>query len=139
VKVAVRKKYGKVEAELEPVSLLQFPCIVVDVFSVAAALSQPRELFRSLAESGMDALLVLDAWHESHMPLARRYMEMCRDYGLHCVLSERRPAEELAVELACGRGCAVVTRDFDAVRRARELNCGASVVVFKNGAFYLAR
>ena len=44
MRAVVRKKYGKIEVELEPVSL-----------------GQPRELFRSLAKSGMDAVLVLDA------------------------------------------------------------------------------
>ncbi|WP_435960154.1 hypothetical protein [Pyrobaculum sp.] len=135
----VRKKWGKLEVVEEPVSLAQYRCLAVDVFSIAASLSNPKELFISAAASGIDVVFVLDAWHESHMPLARRYMELCRDYMIPCVLSERRPAEELAVELACARGCAVVTRDYDAVRRAEELNCDVDVVIQKAGRYYRVR
>jgi len=78
------------------------------------------------AEAGVNAVFVVDAWHESHMPLARRYLELCQRYGLGCRLSEQRPAEVYAVELCeaeCGEGCAVVTRDYDAVIRAGAAPC----------------
>lgn len=100
-------------------------------------LSYPEELFRSAAESGVDAVFVIDAWHESHIPLARRYLEYCRKYGLDYRLSESKPAEIYAVELCeaeCGFGCAVVTRDYDAVLRA--INC--AVLLFQGGRFWLA-
>ncbi|RFA94570.1 hypothetical protein CGL51_04425 [Pyrobaculum aerophilum] len=122
---------------LRPASLADFRRLYVDVFSIAASLSYPEELFRSAAESGVDAVFVIDAWHESHIPLARRYLEYCRKYGLDYRLSESKPAEIYAVELCeaeCGFGCAVVTRDYDAVLRA--INC--AVLLFQGGRFWLA-
>ena len=68
--------------------LPQLSRLYVDAFSIAASLSYPEELFRSAAESGVDAVFVIDAWHESHIPLARRYLEYCRKYGLDYRLSE---------------------------------------------------
>ncbi|MGC9052205.1 MAG: hypothetical protein ACP5J3_14905, partial [Pyrobaculum sp.] len=70
-----------------------------------------------LTGADLDAVFVVDAWSETHMPLARRYLEACRSYGLDCRLSEQKPAEIYAAELCeaeCGAGCAVVTRDYDA-------------------------
>ncbi|MEM0184216.1 MAG: hypothetical protein QXU93_11630 [Thermoproteus sp.] len=139
MKKSVRKKWGKVEVELEPASLEGVNCVYVDVFSVAAAFSDKAELFRGFAEFPGRAVFVLDAWHESHMPLARRYRELCGRWAIECVLSEDRPAEEKAVELACREGCAVLTRDFDAVRRARELGCDAPVLIFNRGQLWRAR
>jgi len=73
-----------------------------------------------LARSGLDAVLVIDAWHESHLPLARRYLELCQRHALDCRLSESRPAE--LCEAECGEGCAAVARQRGAeggeVRRA---------------------
>ncbi|MGC9119643.1 MAG: hypothetical protein ACP5I3_11770, partial [Thermoproteus sp.] len=103
----VRTKKGVFE--LKPDSLSNYRRLYVDVFSIAAALSEPEELFRSAAEAGLDAVFVVDAWSETHMPLARRYLEMCRRYGLDCRLSEQKPAELYAAELCeaeCGDGCA---------------------------------
>ncbi len=120
---------------LKPDSPLYYRRIYVDVFSVAASLSQPEELFASAAEAGLDAVFVVDAWHESHMPLARRYLELCRRYGLDCRLSEHRPAEVYAVELCeaeCGEGCAVVTRDYDAVKAAER----CAVLILRGGRFW---
>ncbi len=120
---------------LKPDSPLNYRRIYVDVFSVAASLSQPEELFASAAEAGLDAVFVVDAWHESHMPLARRYLELCRRYGLDCRLSEHRPAEVYAVELCeaeCGEGCAVVTRDYDAVKAAER----CAVLILRGGRFW---
>jgi hypothetical protein len=97
----------------------------------------PEELFASAAEAGVNAVFVVDAWHESHMQLARRYLELCRRYGLDCRLSEQKPAEIYAVELCeaeCGAGCAVVTRDYDAVLRA--VRC--TVLIFQRGRFWRA-
>ena len=122
---------------LRPASLADFGRLYVDVFSVAAALSHPEELFRSAAESGVDAVFVVDAWHESHMPLARRYLELCRRYGLDCRLSEQKPAEIYAAELCeveCASGCAVVTRDYDAALRAEK----CAVLLFQRGKFWVA-
>ena len=122
---------------LRPAYLADYRRLYIDVFSVAASLSYPEELFRSAAESGVDAVFVIDAWHESHMPLARRYLELCRKYGLDCRLSESKPAEIYAVELCeaeCGSGCAVATRDYDAVLRA--INC--AVLLFQGGKFWQA-
>jgi hypothetical protein len=71
------------------------------------------------------------------MPLARRYLDLCRRYGLDCRLSESKPAEVFAAELCeaeCGEGCAVVTRDYDAVLRAE----GCAVVIFRGGKFWRA-
>ena len=122
---------------LKPDSPLNYRRIYVDVFSVAASLSQPEELFKSAAEAGLDAVFVIDAWHESHMPLARRYLELCRRHMLDCRLSEQKPAEVYAVELCvaeCGEGCAVVTRDYDAVKAAAK----CAVLIFQNGRFWRA-
>jgi hypothetical protein len=77
---------------------------------------------------------VVDAWHENHLPLARRYLDLCRRYGLECRLSEAKPAEVYAVELCeaeCGEGCAVVTRDYDAVKAAEK----CTVLIFRGGKF----
>jgi len=104
---------------------------------VATSLSKPEELFKSAAEAGLDAVFVIDAWHESHMPLARRYLELCRRHMLDCRLSEQKPAEVYAVELCeaeCGEGCAVVTRDYDAVIRAGR----CAVLIFRGGKFWRA-
>jgi len=65
-----------------------------------------------LARSGLDAVLVIDAWHESHLPLARRYLELCERHMLDCRLSESGPAEPCEAER--GEGCAAVARDYDA-------------------------
>jgi len=122
---------------LKPDSPLNYRRIYVDVFSVAASLSQPEELFVSAAEAGLDAVFVVDAWHESHMSLARRYLDLCRRYGLDCRLSEQKPAEVYAVELCeaeCGAGCAVVTRDYDAVKAAGR----CTVLIFQRGRFWRA-
>jgi hypothetical protein len=122
---------------LKPDSPLNYRRIYVDVFSVAASLSQPEELFASAAEAGVNAVFVVDAWHESHMPLARRYLDLCRRYGLDCRLSEQKPAEVYAVELCkaeCGEGCAVVTRDYNAVKAAGR----CAVLIFQRGRFWRA-
>ncbi|AET34290.1 hypothetical protein [Pyrobaculum ferrireducens] len=121
--------------ELKPDSPANYRRLYVDVFSVAAALSEPEELFRSAAEAGVEAAFVVDAWHESHTPLARRYLEACRRYRLDCRLSEQKPAELYAAELCeaeCGAGCAVVTRDYDAVAVVK--NC--AVLLFRGGRFW---
>jgi hypothetical protein len=121
--------------DLRPDSIADYRKLYVDVFSVAASLSQPEELFRSAAEAGVNAVFVIDAWHESHMPLARRFLEMCQRYGLDCRLSEQKPAEVYAVELCeaeCGEGCAVVTRDYDAVKAAER----CAVLIFRGGRFW---
>ncbi len=120
---------------LKPDSPLNYRRIYVDVFSVAASLSQPEELFKSAAEADLDAVFVIDAWHESHMPLARRYLELCRRHMLDCRFSEQKPAEVYAVELCeaeCGEGCAVVTRDYDAVIRAGR----CAVLILRGGRFW---
>ncbi|AFA40282.1 hypothetical protein Pogu_2255 [Pyrobaculum oguniense TE7] len=122
---------------LRPATLSEYSRLYIDVFSIAASLSQSEELFRWAAESGIDAVFVVDAWHESHIPLARRHLEHCRRYGLECRLSEQKPAEIYAVELCeseCGSGCAVVTRHYDAVLHAS--NC--AVLLFQGGRFWLA-
>jgi len=122
---------------LTPDSIANYRRIYVDVFSVAASLSQPEELFASAAEAGVNAVFVVDAWHETHMSLARRYLYLCRRYGLDCRLSESKPAEVHAVELCeaeCGAGCAVVTRDYDAVKAAEK----CAVLIFQRGRFWRA-
>jgi len=122
---------------LKPDSIANYRRLYVDVFSIAASLSQPEELFASAAEAGLDAVFVIDAWHESHMPLARRYFDLCQRYGLDCRLSEQKPAEVYAVELCeaeCGAGCAVVTRDYDAVKAAER----CAVLIFQRGRFWRA-
>jgi hypothetical protein len=134
----MRVKNRKGVFELKPDSPANYRRLYVDVFSIAAALSDPEELFRSAAEAGVDAVFVVDAWHESHIPLARRYLEMCRRYGLDCRLSEQKPAEIYAAELCeaeCGVGCAVVTRDYDAVAVAKK----CAVLLFRGGGFWSSR
>jgi len=133
----MKVKNRKGRFDLTPDSIANYRRIYVDVFSIAASLSQPEELFASAAEAGLDAVFVIDAWHESHMPLARRYLELCRRYGLDCRLSEQKPAEVYAVELCeaeCGAGCAVVTRDYDAVKAAER----CAVLIFRGGRFWRA-
>jgi hypothetical protein len=133
----MKVKNRKGRFSLRPDSIINYRRIYVDVFSVAASLSQPEELFRSAAEAGINAVFVVDAWHESHMPLARRYLDLCRRYGLECRLSEQKPAELYAVELCeaeCGVGCAVVTRDYDAVKAADK----CAVLIFRGGRFWRA-
>jgi len=122
---------------LTPDSIANYGRLYVDVFSIAASLAVPEELFASAAEAGVNAVFVVDAWHESHMSLARRYLDLCRRYGLDCRLSEAKPAEVYAVELCeaeCGAGCAVVTRDYDAVKAARK----CTVLIFQRGRFWRA-
>jgi hypothetical protein len=122
---------------LKPDSIANYRRIYVDVFSTAASLAYPEELFASAAEAGVNAVFIIDAWHESHMPLARRYLDLCRRYGLDCRLSEQKPAEVYAVELCeaeCGVGCAVVTRDYDAVKAAEK----CTVLIFQRGRFWRA-
>jgi ribosomal protein S7 len=122
---------------LLPDSLTNYRRLYVDVFSMAASLARPEELFASAAEAGINAVFVVDAWHESHMSLARRYLDLCRRYGLDCRLSEQKPAEIYAVELCdaeCGEGCAVVTRDYDAVKAAAK----CTVLIFQRGRFWRA-
>ncbi len=122
---------------LRPDSIANYRRLYVDVFSIAASLAVPEELFASAAEAGLDAVFVVDAWHESHMSLARRYLDLCRRYGLDCRLSEQKPAEIYATELCeaeCGAGCAVVTRDYDAVLRAER----CAVLLFRGGRFWRA-
>jgi hypothetical protein len=131
----VKNRKGVFNLKLD--SIANYRRLYVDVFSIAASLSQPEELFRSAAEAGLDAVFVIDAWHESHMPLARRYLDLCRRYGLDCRLSEAKPAEVYAVELCeaeCGAGCAVATRDYDAVNAAER----CAVLIFRGGRFWRA-
>ncbi len=134
----MKVKNRKGRFDLTPDSITNYRRLYVDVFSIAASLSQPEELFRSAAEAGVDAVFVIDAWHESHMPLARRYLELCQRYSLDCRLSEAKPAEVYAVELCeaeCGAGCAVVTRDYDAVKAAEK----CAVLIFQRGRFWRAQ
>jgi hypothetical protein len=133
----MKVKNRKGRFELAPDSPANYRRLYVDVFSMAASLSQPEELFRSAAEAGVDAVFVVDAWHESHLPLARRYLDLCRRYSLDCRLSEQKPAEIYAVELCeaeCGAGCAVVTRDYDAVKAAER----CVVLILRGGRFWRA-
>jgi hypothetical protein len=133
----MKVKNRKGRFDLKPDSIVNYRRLYVDVFSVAASLAVPEELFASAAEAGINAVFVVDAWHESHMSLARRYMDLCRRYGLDCRLSEAKPAEVYAVELCeaeCGAGCAVVTRDYDAVLRAER----CAVLIFRGGRFWRA-
>jgi hypothetical protein len=133
----VQRRNRKGKFVLSPDSLLNYRRLYVDVFSMAASLSQPEELFKSAAEAGLSAVFVIDAWHENHLPLARRYLELCRRYGLDCRLSEQMPAEIYAVELCeaeCDAGCAVVTRDYDAVKAAGR----CAVLIFQKGRFWRA-
>jgi hypothetical protein len=134
----VQRRSRKGKFVLQPDSPLNYRRLYVDVFSMAASLSRPEELFRSAAEAGVNAVFVIDAWHETHMSLARRYMELCRRYGLECRLSEQKPAEVYAAELCeaeCGEGCAVVTRDYDAVKATEK----CTVLIFQNGKFWRAQ
>jgi hypothetical protein len=122
---------------LLPDSSANYRRLYVDVFSMAASLARPEELFVSAAEAGINSVFVIDAWHENHLPLARRYLDLCRRYGLDCRLSEQKPAEIYAAELCeaeCGEGCAVVTRDYDAVLRAEK----CVVLIFQKGRFWRA-
>jgi hypothetical protein len=131
----MKVKNRKGRFSLRPDSIVNYHKIYVDVFSVAASLSQPEELFRSAAEAGVNAVFVVDAWRESHMPLARRYLELCHRHMLGCRLSESKPAEVYAVELCeteCGAGCAVVTRDYDAVKAAEK----CAVLILRGGRFW---
>ena len=133
----MKVKNRKGRFDLKPDSIANYRRLYVDVFSIAASLSQPEELFASAAEAGLDAVFVIDAWHENHLPLARRYLELCRRHDLDCRLSESKPAEVYAVELCeaeCGEGCAVVTRDYDAVKAAAK----CAVLIFQNGRFWRA-
>jgi hypothetical protein len=133
----MKVKNRKGRFDLKPDSVVNYRRLYIDVFSLAASLSQPEELFRSAAEAGVNAVFVVDAWHESHMSLARRYLDLCRRYGLDCRLSEQKPAEVYAVELCeaeCGAGCAVVTRDYDAVKAAER----CTVLIFQRGRFWRA-
>ncbi len=130
-------KNRKGRFSLQPDSITNYRRLYIDVFSVAASLAVPEELFASAAEAGVNAVFVVDAWHESHMPLARRCLDLCRRYGLDCRLSEQKPAEVYAVELCeaeCGEGCAVVTRDYDAVKAAER----CAVLIFQRGWFWRA-
>ena len=134
----MQRRNRKGKFVLQPDSPLNYRRLYVDVFSIAASLSQPDELFASAAEAGINAVFVIDAWHESHMPLARRYMELCQKYGLDCRLSEQKPAEIYAAELCdaeCGGGCAVATRDYDAVKAAER----CTVLIFQKGKFWRAQ
>jgi hypothetical protein len=133
----MKVKNRKGRFNLKPDSVANYRRLYVDVFSIAASLSQPEELFASAAEAGLDAVFVVDAWHESHMSLARRYLDLCRRYGLDCRLSEQKPAEIYAVELCdaeCGARCAVVTRDYDAVKVVKR----CTVLIFQRGRFWRA-
>jgi len=133
----MKVKNRKGRFSLRPDSIVNYSRLYLDVFSIAASLTVPEELFASAAEAGLDAVFVVDAWHENHLPLARRYLELCQRYGLDCRLSEQKPAEVYAVELCeaeCGAGCAVVTRDYDAVLKAER----CTVLIFQRGRFWRA-
>jgi len=133
----MKVKNRKGRFDLKPDSIVNYRRLYIDVFSIAASLAVPEELFASAAEAGVNAVFVVDAWHESHMSLARRYLDLCRRYGLDCRLSEHKPAEVYAVELCdaeCGAGCAVVTRDYDAVKAAER----CTVLIFQRGRFWRA-
>jgi hypothetical protein len=133
----MKVKNRKGRFSLRPDSIANYRRLYIDVFSIAASLTVPEELFASAAEAGLDAVFVVDAWHENHLPLARRYLELCHRYGLDCRLSENKPAEIYAAELCeaeCGAGCAVVTRDYDAVKAAEK----CAVLIFQRGRFWRA-
>ncbi len=133
----MQRRSRKGKFVLLPDSLTNYRRLYVDVFSMAVSLARPEELFASAAEAGINSIFVIDAWHENHLALARRYLELCRRYGLDCRLSEQKPAEIYAVELCdaeCGEGCAVVTRDYDAVKAAAK----CAVLIFQNGRFWRA-
>jgi hypothetical protein len=93
----MRRRNRKGRFVLSPDSLAHYRRLYVDVFSMAASLAQPEELFASAAEAGINTVFVIDAWHENHLPLAGRYLDLCRRYGLDCCLSEQKPAEVYAV------------------------------------------
>ena len=78
----MKVKNRKGRFSLQPDSPSNYSRLYVDVFSIAASLAQEEELFASAAEAGLNAVFVIDAWHETHMPLARRYLDLCRRYGL---------------------------------------------------------
>jgi len=80
-------------------------------------------------------VLVVDAWHETHLPLARRYLELCKKWMVDYILSESKPAEAYAAELACRDRCAVLSRDVDAVKAVG--NCGVPVFLFLRGRLWL--
>jgi len=128
------KRKGVV-AKLRSASLEGVRCIYVDVNSVAAALSDAEELFRSMASFPGRVVLVIDAWHETHLPLARRYLDLCRKWMVDCILSESKPAEALAAELACRDRCAVLSRDVDVAKAAG--GCGVPVFLFLRGRLWL--
>jgi len=133
----MKVKNRKGRFDLRPDSPSNYRRVYVDVFSIAASLSQPEELFASAAEAGIRAVFVIDAWHETHLGLAQRYLDLCRRYGLDCRLSESKPAEAYAAELCdaeCGEGCAVLTRDYDAVKAAGR----CAVLIFRQGRFWRA-
>jgi len=54
-----------------------------------------------------------------------------------CILSESKPTEALAAGLACRNGCAVLSRDVDAVKAVG--NCGVSVFLFLRGRVWLVK
>jgi hypothetical protein len=133
----LERRNRKGRFSLSPDSVANYRRVYVDVFSIAASLAQEEELFASAAEAGLNAVFVIDAWHETHMGLARRYLDLCRRYGLDCRLSEAKPAEAYAAELCdaeYGEGCAVVTRDYDAVKAAGR----CAVLIFQEGRFWRA-
>jgi len=131
----VEVKRKGVAVRLRPATLEGIRCLYVDVNSVAAALKDPEELFRSMASFPGRAVLVIDAWHESHLPLARRYLDLCRKWMVDCILSESKPAEAYAAELACRDGCAVFSRDVDVVKAVG--GCGVPVFLFLRGRLWL--
>jgi len=88
----VQIKRKGVVARLRPATLDGVSCLYVDVNSVVAALRDPEELFRSMASFPGRLVLVVDAWHETHLPLVRRYLKLCRKWMVECVLSESKPA-----------------------------------------------
>jgi len=51
------------------------------------------------------------------------------------LLSESKPAETYAAELACRDQCAVLSRDVDVVKAVG--NCGVSVFLFLRGRLWL--
>ncbi|WP_226951995.1 hypothetical protein [Pyrobaculum calidifontis] len=57
----VEVKRKGIAAKLRPATLEGVQCLYVDVNSVAAALSDPEELFRSMASFPGRAVLVIDA------------------------------------------------------------------------------
>jgi len=69
------------------------------------------------------------------LPLARRYLELCRKWMVERILSEFKPAEALAAELACRDGCAVLSRDVGVVKAVG--NCGVPVFLFLRGRLWL--